>query len=211
MADNIAITAGSGTTVATDDVGSAHYQKVKIVWGPNNTINETDDSAGARVPIINRSAFVTVSTDVVLPTSSVYAINDTISDSTSAPVSGGYTFTSCARVSGGSGIITDAIITSSADPATSLQGEVWIFDTAVTNINDNSPFVVSDSEIKTLVGVIPFTMSDSGNNNSAWVSNLNMGFTTVGNANLRFLIRAKNGYTPATDTLTFRLKIMQLD
>lgn len=30
MADNVAITAGAGTTIATDDVGGAHYQKVKL-------------------------------------------------------------------------------------------------------------------------------------------------------------------------------------
>ena len=33
MADNVAITAGAGTTVATDDVGGAHYQKNKLVDG----------------------------------------------------------------------------------------------------------------------------------------------------------------------------------
>jgi hypothetical protein len=33
MADNVAITAGTGTTVATDDVGGAHYQEIKLVDG----------------------------------------------------------------------------------------------------------------------------------------------------------------------------------
>lgn len=33
MADNVAITAGSGTSVATDDVSGAHYQRVKIDLG----------------------------------------------------------------------------------------------------------------------------------------------------------------------------------
>jgi Na+/serine symporter len=33
MADNIAVTAGSGTTIATDDVGGVHHQKVKIEFG----------------------------------------------------------------------------------------------------------------------------------------------------------------------------------
>lgn len=33
MADNIAITAGAGTTVATDDVGGVHFQKVKRNYG----------------------------------------------------------------------------------------------------------------------------------------------------------------------------------
>lgn len=33
MADNIAVTAGSGTTIATDQVGTVHYQKVKLIDG----------------------------------------------------------------------------------------------------------------------------------------------------------------------------------
>ena len=33
MADNLAITAGAGTTIATDDVGGVHYQKVKLFNG----------------------------------------------------------------------------------------------------------------------------------------------------------------------------------
>lgn len=33
MADNVAITAGSGTTIATDDVAGAHYQKMKLYDG----------------------------------------------------------------------------------------------------------------------------------------------------------------------------------
>lgn len=33
MADNVAVTAGSGTTVATDDVSGVHYQYVKIADG----------------------------------------------------------------------------------------------------------------------------------------------------------------------------------
>lgn len=156
-------------------------------------------------------SFKTCSTDVTLPTSSIYAINDCISDSTSAPTTGGFTFTDAARVSGGSGIITDAIISSSADVATLLQGEVWIFNTAVTNVNDNAPFVVSDSEIKTCVGKIPFTLEDAGNNGFYHATNLNIGFTCSGSANLRFLIRAKNTYTPATDVLTFVIKVIRVD
>jgi hypothetical protein len=33
MADNVAITAGSGTDIATDDVAGVHYQKIKIAHG----------------------------------------------------------------------------------------------------------------------------------------------------------------------------------
>lgn len=33
MADNVPITAGTGTTIASDDVGSVQYQRVKVTLG----------------------------------------------------------------------------------------------------------------------------------------------------------------------------------
>lgn len=38
MADNVPITAGSGTSIATDDVGSVHYQRVKLVGGADGEV-----------------------------------------------------------------------------------------------------------------------------------------------------------------------------
>lgn len=43
MADNVAITAGSGTNIATDDVAGVHYQRVKLV---NGTLDATDAIGG---------------------------------------------------------------------------------------------------------------------------------------------------------------------
>lgn len=51
MADNVAITAGSGTTVATDDLAGVHYQRVKIVWGPDGTANDADVATGKPIPV----------------------------------------------------------------------------------------------------------------------------------------------------------------
>ncbi len=213
MADNVAITAGSGTTIATDDIGSVQYQRVKVVWGPDGTANDTDTAAGKALPALMLGTQVTVSTDVTRPAdTTAYAANDALSNSTSAPTAGGFTFTSAARISGGSGIITDAIISTSGDLATLLQGEIWLFDTSVTNVNDNAAWVVSDAEIKTCVGKIPFTLEDAGNNGFAHVQNLGIGFTCSGTANLRFLVKVKNAYTPASsEVITVRLKILQTD
>lgn len=251
MADNVAITAGAGTSVATDEVGTDHFQKIKIANGEadsstmlgvyaedeahtggdtgllflamrDDTLGATSGTEGDYEPLhtnsegalwsYNIGPFVTCSTDVTRPAdTTAYAVNDAISDSTSAPTSGGFTFTSAVRASGGSGIITDAIITSSNDAATPLQGEIWLFNTSVTNINDNSAFAVSDAEIKTCVGKIPFFLEDAGNNGFYHAQNLNIGFTCSGSANLRFLIRAKNAYTPANaEVLTLVLKVLQV-
>jgi hypothetical protein len=158
-------------------------------------------------------SFITCSTDVTRPAdTTAYAANDALSNSTSAPTSGGFTWTSAARVSGGSGIITDAMICTSADAGTLLQGEIFIFNQAVTNINDNAAFAISDAEAKTCIGKIPFTLEDIGNNGWFHATNLNIGFTCVGTADLRFLVRVKNAYTPASaEVLTFVVKILRVD
>lgn len=51
MADNVAITAGSGTTVATDDLAGVHYQRIKITWGPDGTANDADVASGKPIPV----------------------------------------------------------------------------------------------------------------------------------------------------------------
>lgn len=270
MADNVAITAGSGTTIATDDVGGGvQVQRVKVTWGPDGTANDADAASGKALPVALYNAagvaiskaedaasadgdhgipamvvrrdtpantsgtdgdyemlqvsggklwtaplsfFATCSTDITRPAdTTAYAANDALSDSTSAPTSGGFTFTSAARKSGGSGIITDMWICSS-NATGSQQGEIWIFDTAVTNINDNSAFAISDSEIKTVVAKIPYTTVADTNNAGVHVQNLAIGYTCVGSANLRFLVKIKAAYTPASaEVTTVRIKCVQLD
>ncbi len=44
MADNIPITAGSGTTVATDDIGGVHHQLVKIEFGAADSATQVSSS-----------------------------------------------------------------------------------------------------------------------------------------------------------------------
>jgi len=47
MADNFAITAGSGTTIAADEVGGAKYQRVKVALGADGTTVDAVAGAGA--------------------------------------------------------------------------------------------------------------------------------------------------------------------
>jgi hypothetical protein len=234
MADTVELNAGSGgAIIATDDVGGAHYQYVKPAFGANNTatIVSTSDplpvvqtgtlNVGTVTTVTNGvltlGYFTTVTVDVTRPSADAtqYAVNDALSDSTSAPTSGGFTITNAARASGKSGIIQEMICTTSADQGTLPSLEVVIFDSSVTNINDNSAFAVSDAEAKTIIGTIPVTLEDFGNNGFGIARNLGMAFTTVGSANLRFLVRMKNAYTPVSatpgETFTFRFKILQID
>lgn len=49
MADNVAITAGAGTTIASDDVGGVQYQRVKAVWGADGVA--TDAKGSTPLPV----------------------------------------------------------------------------------------------------------------------------------------------------------------
>jgi hypothetical protein len=195
------------------------FTDTKALAGTAIAVNTGNASAGTQrvvlatdqptVTITPTTGIVTCTTSFTRPSdTTAYAVGDAISDSTSAPTSGGFTFTSAASGTGKSGIITDLIVTSSA--AGALNGEIQIFDTAVTNINDNSAYAISDSEVQTLIGSIPFTLIATGNNASCTVSGVGLGFTTVGNANLRFLVRVMAAYTPVSaEVFTFRLKVLQ--
>ncbi|MGX9145949.1 hypothetical protein [Mesorhizobium sp. 128a] len=57
MVDNVAITAGSGVTIATDDIGGGvQVQRVKATWGPDGTANDTDVASGKALPVQIRSS-----------------------------------------------------------------------------------------------------------------------------------------------------------
>ena len=156
--------------------------------------------------------FVTVSTDVTRPANvTTYTINDAMADTT--PTAGGFTFTSAARKSAGAGIITDLWVTFEEDAAVPLVGELHIFETSVTAITDNVAYAITDAEAKTQIGMIPFALSDNGNQGVYHAQNLSIGFSAVGTANLRFLIKVKNGYIPTTNSsiITFRGKVLQVN
>ena len=177
--------------------------------GTSSVIDTVDTGAGHRQ--IVAQAVVTATTDITRPAdTTAYAVGDNFANSTSAPTSGGFTLTGVGAASGKGGVITDIIVASSNPAGTPLQGEIWIFDTAVTNINDNAAFAVSDAEIKTLVGVVPFSLITVGNNSYAHVQGLLIGYTPVGSANLRYLVRVAAAYTPISgEVLTVRAKEMQ--
>lgn len=153
--------------------------------------------AASMVPFKNVGYMGSPSTDITRPADVLqYAINDAWADSTSAPTTGGFTLAAMARLSGGSGVITDIMITSSAVPGTLLQGELHIFNAAVTAMNDNAAWNLSDADAKKRVAVHSFTLLADANNSYVHLQNLSDGFTCVGSADLRYLVKVKNAYTP---------------
>lgn len=56
MADDMTVTAGSGTTIGCDEVASVKYQRVKVVWGPDGTVNDADTATGKPLPMQLRTS-----------------------------------------------------------------------------------------------------------------------------------------------------------
>ena len=76
MVDNIAITPGTGATVATDEIGGFHFQRVKTTWGPDGTGNDVDVASGKPLPTQIRHSDGTIVTDatgIKISTSSLVA------------------------------------------------------------------------------------------------------------------------------------------
>ena len=94
MADNVAITAGSGTAVAADDIGSVFYQRVKLTLGADGAADADWDlgqqlsAASAPVVIASDQSVVPVvpsaTVITVTPTvdTKIYASGDLLFDST---------------------------------------------------------------------------------------------------------------------------------
>jgi hypothetical protein len=59
LADNIAVTPGTGATVATDDVGGIQYQRIKVAYGADGAATDVNTGSGFPVSVQNASLAVT--------------------------------------------------------------------------------------------------------------------------------------------------------
>lgn len=64
MADNVAITAGTGTSIAADDIGSVFYQRVKVALGADGAAADAVGGTGVDSTGVMR---VSLATNVALP------------------------------------------------------------------------------------------------------------------------------------------------
>jgi len=197
-------TGNSGTgaqrvVIATDQPAfSVNVGTLPALPAGTNTIGATYGFAGTIKSTFNRPA-----------DANVYAVNDWISDSTTAPTSGGFTLTGACRNSGGSGIITDVIIGSNDTAA--ISGKVYILDAAATTTPlDNtleSANNFTDADLGKLVAEIPFSMTSRTSNALAHVQNLNAAYTCSGSANLRWLLQFTGGTTTTVSGNTYTLTV----
>lgn len=164
-----------------------------------------DQTTPGTTNLVNTYGFAgTATTTITRPAdTTAYTANDSFGDST-----GGHTLSSMCRASGGSGILTDATFVYSTTQV--VAGTVFIYDASITETDDNAAWSVSDADQLKLVATIPFVTVADAVNSYHNVQNLNLGYTCVGTANLRYQVKVTTGYTPAaSDTLTIRAKFIQ--
>lgn len=230
MADNVAITAGSGTSIATDDVSGVHYQRIKLVDGTldSSAAIAGDATYGLDVDITRIAAgeshlgqvggrSIIVSSSVTRPAdTTAYAAGDAVTNSTSSPTV--ITFDGVTRITNGSGVITAASMIDSANQSTKGIFELWLFSTSATPDNDNSAFTPTDGETEALIGVIPFNVcyvgdatAGAGGNCVYPVTGLSIPFVAASSTDdIYGLIVVRNAYTPVSaEKFTLRLHILQ--
>lgn len=153
---------------------------------------------------VNGGYLTTVQVSKTRPSdTTAYASGDTISESTS--VATVWTFASCARFTGGSGIIAKATIADGAYVAATLQAELWLFNATVTADQDNAVFTPTDAELLTLQAVIPINIAYVGDATAGVGGNVqltsgtvNMPFKCNADASLYGVLVARNAYVPVS-------------
>ena len=113
----------------------------------------------------------------------------------------------------GTGKIESARCMINANQATKPDLELWLFDTDIAEVADNSAFAPTDTEILTLVGVIDFAVanfkvglagSGAAGNIVQQINNLDIPYKTAGdnqNGNLYGQLVVRNAYTPISAEL----------
>jgi len=181
MADNVAITAGTGTAIATDEVqvdGNAigHVQFVKLVDGTlNGTAAIPGSSDGLDVVAHRELKRVAVTSAGLTIASTAYTAGDQVGTQ--------FTFANAARVSGGSGTIVGVQMISAADIIGAY--DIIFTDSSVTLAADNAAYAISDGDALKVVALVQLAGAfDIGNNRLAQAFNLAIPFVCSGSSSL---------------------------
>jgi hypothetical protein len=172
MADNFGITTGSDKTFRSDDVAGIHYQVVKAdVGGDGATIPLVGDSILAAMPVVPRLKRVRVAATPTISSGSIYAAGDT--------VGAVLTFSSAVRVSGGTGVIRQAVISDKGKQDATLF-LVLFSQTVAGTATDNNPFDPDDADLLNILGSVPVSdYADFADNSVGVVGSFDQGVLAI--------------------------------
>jgi hypothetical protein len=199
VADNVAITPGSGATVAADEISSVLYQRVKISEGADGSA--TDVSSANPLPV--RGAWTTLTASPTV-TAGAYSANDAVGAL--------MTFNNAVRATGGRAKIHTVVLNDLGVTANVLN--LWLFSDSIAAIADNAAWDPSDTELLTCVGVIQIAAADylvATDNQAATKVNVGFVYNCTGTALYgQFECVGTPTYASTAD-LKLRLQIEYLD
>lgn len=142
-----------------------------------------------------------------------YAANDVLSNDAGAGAGDPWLFTGLARVSGGSGVITRAVITSNVE-AWTPRLRLWLFNAApssATEQDDNSAFLLDADDKTKLIGYIDFDASaDAGEVSVTQNLDVRMTFKAVGSANIYGILQTLDAFTNETAGMLVTIELHAL-
>lgn len=200
MADNT--TASADPTVATDQVGTVHYQRMKLVDGTLEGTDAIPGTAERGLSVDPRAKIVRLSDTPTISAGTAYAAKDA--------VGGLLTFASAARASGGSCRIDAVQIVDADQEMANL--DLVLFDRSITAPTDNAVFDPTDAELANVVAVIPIGAGAYADFNDNAVANLTgLGITALLNGtDLYGVLVARDTPTyTATSDITVTVTVLQ--
>lgn len=127
-----------------------------------------------------------------------YTANDAVANSTSAPTV--ITFSNIARVTGGSGYITNAKLVKSTTGVTGASFRLWLYSAAPTAINDNAAFPIKYADRAGCQGYIDLYPTTEGTGSDCAVAlqtGVGLKFKCAeGSQSLYGLLEATGAYAP---------------
>lgn len=187
MADNIAVTPGAGASVATDDVGSVHYQRIKVAHGADGSATDSSDSTPFPVSVAGGDVVLTVT-----PTldTAAYASGDLIFDATE--------IANAVRANGGTARLESVTLLDKADQGVTL---TLVFLNAATDMGTlNAAPDPDDTEAETILGHVLISSGDYldvGASKIACVRNIGLPLK-AGAATTSLYVAAINGTSTPT-------------
>lgn len=216
--ESVSITPGTGKDIAVDTVAGKEFQVIKLGLGAEDALDVVVDSGqqtkANSLPVVLASdsdplsvggALTVVTATFTRPAdTTAYAAGDVVADSTSAPTV--ITLTNAVLSNGDTGILMDVKMVDSANQATPGLFELWLFNAAPGLDNDNAAFTPTDTELQTLLAVIPLTVSYAGDATSGAGGNrvyqsdvINRPVKAGGSTrNLYGELVVRNAYTPVS-------------